>query len=88
MALREPAEAVPAFEYALAARTPDDRRGAALTRLRLADVLLPLGRVDETRALERELREGAEGLRSAAVTRRKVELRRSLSRFSEDRSAV
>ncbi|WP_416960921.1 hypothetical protein [Streptomyces sp. Agncl-13] len=88
MALREPAEAVPAFEYALAARAPDDRRGAALTRLRLADVLLPLGRVDETRALERELREDAEGLRSAAVTRRKQELRRSLSRFSGGRSAV
>jgi len=88
MALREPAEAVPAFEYALAARNPDDRRGAALTRLRLADVLLPLGRVDETRALERELREDAEGLRSAAVTRRKSELRRSLSRFGGGRSAV
>ncbi|WP_043662839.1 hypothetical protein [Streptomyces xylophagus] len=82
MALREAAEAVPAFEYALAARTPDDRRGAALTRLRLADVLLPLGRVDETRALERELANDGDDLRSAAVTQRKQDLRRSLSRFS------
>ena len=88
MALREPGEAVPAFEYALAARASDDRRGAALTRLRLADVLLPLGRVDETRALERELREDGDGLRSVAVTRRKQELRRSLLRFGGGRSAV
>ncbi|WP_327406233.1 hypothetical protein OG194_43480 [Streptomyces sp. NBC_01288] len=87
LALREPAEAVPAFEYALAARALDDRRGAALTRLRLADVLLRLGRVDETRALERELREEADGLRSAAVTRRKQELRRSLLRLSGGRRA-
>ncbi|MFJ5307081.1 hypothetical protein [Streptomyces sp. NPDC088350] len=87
LALREAAEAVPAFEYALAARTPDDRRGAALTRLRLADVLLPLGRVDETRALERELRDDGDGLRSAAVTRRKQELRRALLRFCGGRSA-
>jgi hypothetical protein len=88
MALREPGEAVPAFEYALAARASDDRRGAALTRLRLADVLLPLGRVDETRALERELGEDGDGLRSVAVTRRKQELRRSLLRFSGGRSTV
>ncbi|MEW1825592.1 hypothetical protein [Streptomyces sp. NPDC088196] len=88
MALRAPGEAVPAFEYALAARASDDRRGAALTRLRLADVLLPLGRVDETRALERELREDGDGLRSVAVTRRKQELRRSLLRFGGGRSAV
>ena len=88
MALREPGEAVPAFEYALAARAADDRRGTALTRLRLADVLLPLGRVDETRALERELREDGDGLRSVAVARRKQELRRSLLRFNGGRSAV
>ncbi|MFJ9243488.1 hypothetical protein [Streptomyces sp. NPDC101776] len=37
--------------------------------------------MDETRALERELREDGDGLRSAAVTRRKQELRRSLLRF-------
>ncbi|WP_329243657.1 hypothetical protein OG223_06445 [Streptomyces sp. NBC_01478] len=85
LALREAGEAVPAFEYALAARASDDRRGTALTRLRLADVLLPLGRVDETRALERELREDGDGLRSAAVTRRKQELRRSLLRFGRGR---
>ncbi|MEV6537942.1 hypothetical protein [Streptomyces sp. NPDC051665] len=87
LALREPAEAVPAFEYALAARALDDRRGAALTRLRLADVLLRLGRVDETRALERELMEESDDLRSAAVTRRKQELRRSLLRFGGGRRA-
>ncbi|WP_033280647.1 tetratricopeptide repeat protein [Streptomyces sp. NRRL F-525] len=88
LALREPAEAMPAFEYALAARASDDRRGAALTRLRLADVLLRLGRVDETRSLERELREHGDGLRSAAVTRRKLELGRSLLRFGGGRRAV
>ncbi|MER6208762.1 hypothetical protein [Streptomyces sp. NPDC001642] len=81
MALRRVAEAVPAFEYALAARTPEDRRGAALTRLRLTDVLLPLGCVDETRALERELAEQSDGLRSAAVVRRREALRWSLLRF-------
>ena len=88
LALREPAQAVPAFEYALAARASDDRRGAALTRLRLADVLLRLGRVDETLSLERELSEDADGLRSAAVTRRKLELGRSLLRFGGRRRAV
>lgn len=88
LASREPAEAVPAFEYALTARAVDDRRGAALTRLRLADVLLRLGRVDETRALERELRVEGDGLRSASVTRRKQELRRSLLRFGGDRRVI
>ncbi|MFI6464093.1 hypothetical protein [Streptomyces sp. NPDC050538] len=88
MALREHGEAVPAFEYALAARASDDRRGAALTRLRLADVLLSLGRVEETRALERELREDGDGLRSVAVTRRRQELRRSLLRFNGGRNAL
>ncbi|WP_329550878.1 hypothetical protein [Streptomyces sp. NBC_00696] len=88
MALRRAEEAVPAFEYALAARTPEDRRGAALTRLRLADVLLPLGRVDETRALERELAEQGDGLRSVAVVRRREALRRSLLRFGGGRNAA
>ncbi|WP_405995365.1 hypothetical protein [Streptomyces sp. NBC_00986] len=88
LALCEPAEALPAFEHALAARALADRRGTALTRLRLADVLLRLGRVDETRSLERELSEDGDGLRSAAVTRRKQDLGRSLLRFGGGRRAV
>ncbi|MGW0831905.1 hypothetical protein [Streptomyces prunicolor] len=78
LALGDPTEAVRVLELALAARAADDRRGLVLTRLRLASVLLSLGRVDETRGHELALREEFPGLRSAAAERSLDSLRRSL----------
>ncbi|GAQ51055.1 hypothetical protein [Streptomyces acidiscabies] len=82
LALGEPAQAADALAHALATRPGADRRGAALTRLRLAGVLLSLGRLDEARDHERVLRGEGTGLRSVAVHRSMESLRQTLLRVA------
>ncbi|WP_416971701.1 hypothetical protein [Streptomyces sp. 4F14] len=87
LALGRPQEAVRALEHALTARPPDDRRGTALTRLRLAGVLLSLGRAEESHAQLRIVREDFPTLRSATLTRTADSLTRALTRVTTRRTA-
>ncbi|KPI18563.1 hypothetical protein OK074_7931 [Actinobacteria bacterium OK074] len=86
LVLGDGAEAARALEHALSTRSASDRRGLALTRLRLAQVQLSLGRVDEVRRHEQALRGELEGLRSESGIQRLHALQRSLRRFA-DRAA-
>ncbi|QNP68865.1 hypothetical protein IAG44_04960 [Streptomyces roseirectus] len=86
LALHDGSAAVRAFEDALSARSRDDRRGAAMTRLRLAAALLSQGRVDEALQHERPLSRECAELRTAALTVPSAALRRSLAtRTARDR---
>ncbi|MFM9607536.1 hypothetical protein [Streptomyces niveiscabiei] len=87
LVLGRPQEAARALRHALAARPRDDRRGAALTRLRLASVLLSLGRADEAHTHLHVVREEFATLRSAALTRTLDSLTRSLTRATGRRTA-
>jgi len=78
LALRDPAAAVRAFERALSARADRDRRGAALTRLRLAEVLLTQGRADEAHEHGLVVGEESGGLRTVALAESYTALRRAL----------
>ena len=82
LALGSTAQAVLALEHAVAARPHHDRRGMAMTRLRLADVLFSLGRMDEAQHHARVVRDEFGGVRSVSLTREAESLHRALARVT------
>jgi len=82
LVLGRPRDAARALEQALAACPRDDRRGVTLTRLRLAGVLLSLGRAEESHAQLDAVHEKFGDLRPGTLTRSAESLGRSLARVT------
>jgi len=88
LALGDTREATRALESALAARAADDRRGTAMTRVRLATVLLAQGRMEEAHRHERVVSREVQGVNSLALTRQSDSLRHALGRLTDGRRAA
>ena len=73
---------VRALERTLASRRAEDRWSTVQTRVRLANVLLSAGRLDEAARHDQALRDEGAALCSAAVNQQVEQWRRSLRRFS------